>query len=137
MKKFLPLLALIPMCFAAHAAPASHAAAAVVVMGGASAAASNQARVAGLAQQSGCASCHQEIYPFSIPPAAFARDCFEFGSRPLTSIIGEVEVLSRECGKIRRVYSYRPFYSHAPTYYYLPAEEKTFNPHYLLKEGEE
>lgn len=89
---------------------------------------------------SGCQSCHQQIFPFDIPEAlVFSPDCDEFTRQ---SVGRDYYVLTRKCGKIRRLYVYKPFGAfgenvHAPELYLLPADDDAFNPHYLLKQKEE
>lgn len=141
MKKLLTLLAVIPMV--AVAAPAgrssssstSSSAAAVAAMS-AAAASAQQSLASASGANSGCQSCHQEIYPFKIPSSLIGGDCFDFeADRFISGFVGKVEILTRKCGKIRRVYEYDQFGSSVPSRYFLPAEDRSSNPHYLLKEG--
>ena len=144
-KKLLTLLAVIPI--AAAAAPAGrsssssssssavNAAAAMAAMSAAAASAQRSLASASGANN-GCQSCHQEIYPFQIPSSLIGGDCFDFETdRYIPDTVGKVEILTRKCGKIQRVYEYRQFGSSVPSRYFLPAEDRSSNPHYLLEVG--
>ena len=63
-------------------------------------------------------------------------DCFDFeADSSISGFVGKVVILTRKCGNIQRVYEYDQFGSSVPSRYFLLAEDRSSNPHYLLKEG--
>lgn len=83
-------------------------------------------------QESDCAACHVEIFPFKEPDTCVlsrGTDCWE-----KNKLNDDVTIMTRKDMKIKTLY--RLFVRYRPFRYFLPATEGTRNPHFVLEEQE-
>lgn len=81
-------------------------------------------------QESDCAACHAEIFPFKQPDTCVLRsgvDCWKRGK-----VNESISIMTRTGAKENRVYSFEVRYR--PIRYFLPAAEGVRNPHFVLEE---
>ena len=138
MKATLVFLALVACSITQVNAATTGSAAAVVVLGASSASAAKSKAIAATSAKSDCGACHQEFFPFDDVKTSgiFSEDCFEFTPyEVLHKHDQRVFIYTRKCGKLKRFYLLNPEYT--AHRYFLPADEETFNPHYLLREDVE
>jgi hypothetical protein len=134
MNKLLLAICLIPIIpgLASAAAVVGGGAAAGVMIAG-SAAHSNTVRVRNQSEAakrpSDCAACHIEIFPFNLPDTCIRSNSFECWRERYVG--GSTRIMTRDEGKVRKVYRLRVNYGRDRIF--LPAEDETLNPHYVLE----
>lgn len=129
MKHLVIALCLIPGLASAAVAGGGAAAAGMMAVG--AAARSDAARRSEAAKHpADCAACHEELFPFRTPTSGgrFSDPIDRWRGRT----VGDSIIMTREVGKVRRIYLLRTKYG--PIRVFLPATDGTKNPHHVLEE---